>query len=121
MPTFNTETVKPPTRKDNPFRAPVKSIAGTEQVISFVTESDTAEATTAEIAKARVLLTEAGNELANPVTVRMREETLDDNLHVKVYFWTIKKVRHTGKVTAERAAKTPTATPRKAAAKPAGK
>jgi hypothetical protein len=117
MPTFVEETRKPPARKDNPYRDAVKSIAGTKRTLSFTTESTDAKGTADEVKKARTLLTEAGNELETPVTVRVREETLDDKVHVKVYFWTIAKIRHTDKKAAPAKAAPAKAAPAKAPAK----
>lgn len=122
--TFADEQRKPVSKKattNNPYFEVIKSIAGTERVKSFTLQDhykvSNAEEVEQALKDARRDLTTAGNNLETPVTVRVRDEVLDDGKSVKVTFWTTKKIAHHKKTP-----KTETpVTPAKTTAKPAAK
>ena len=94
MPFVFNDDVKPVAEVDSSaFDAVVAAIAGTEQVKSFVAEG-TVDEVEAQVKEARKLLPISGIKAEPPVTVRIREEVLDDGISVKVYFWTTKKITY---------------------------
>lgn len=96
--TFVDETALPEKEKDNEFRDVVTYLAGNKgQIKSYVITEATAEKSYERAAVDKRKMTEAGNELPEPRTVRTNTELLDDGKSVKVYISVMEYKIHRGK------------------------
>jgi hypothetical protein len=96
--TFADEVALPEKEKDNEFRDVIAYLAANKGAIkSYVVSEATAEKSYERAAVDKRKMTEAGNELAEPRTVRTTTELLDDGKSVKVYINVMEYKIHRGK------------------------
>ena len=111
---FVDESALPEKEKENEFRDVINYLAANKGAIkSYVVAEATAEKSYERAAVDKRKMTEAGNELETPRTVRTNTELLDDGKSVKVYISVMEYKIHRGKSVKKVAEK---ATPAKAAA-----
>lgn len=96
--TFVDETALPEREKENEFRDVINYLADNKGAIkSYVVSEPTAEKSYERAAVDKRKMTEAGNELPTPRTVRTTTELLDDGKSVKVYISVMEYKIHRGK------------------------
>lgn len=89
------DATKPVVQRENEFRDVVAFLAKNPNAVKSYTISREKDATAddvqAQAAYDKRKMAEAGNELTPPVTVRTREDSLEDG-SLKVFLWVTKKI-----------------------------
>lgn len=95
---FADETALPEKERENEFRSVIEYLAANKGAIkSYVVAESTAEKSYERAAVDKRKMTEAGNELAQPRTVRTTTELLADGKSVKVFISVMEYKIHRGK------------------------
>jgi len=96
---------KPTIQRQNEFRDVVAYLADNRSAVkSYVVSEKTLAESQEKAAADKRKMAEAGNELPSKVTIRTREENLDDGKSIKVFLWATGKIQRKPKVTASETA-----------------
>jgi hypothetical protein len=115
MPINFEDAEKPVAQRENEFRGVVKHLATNRTAVKSYTIATSDKDENGKVLKTEQVLennlaqleadkrkmSEAGNELAEKVTVRTRHEVLDDKKSIKVYLWAVKKINRKPKSAAK--------------------
>ena len=93
---------KPVVQRENEFREVVKYLAKNPNAVkSYTVSGGTFEENFAQAEADKRKMAEAGNELSPQVTVRTRNETLNDGKSIKVYLYATAKIKRKAKTPAK--------------------